>query len=179
MRRIASFISVLVLASVAQGVTLQILTMDEMTQKSTSVVYAKVLDSYGALHGSMIYTHYHIQVVESWKGSQPVTEIMLPGGTASGYRQTFAGVPTLTSGNNYVMFLWAGPMGAPQLVGLTQGLLDVGGDANGSLIASRPVTTEQLLDANGKAVQDKPVRMQLSNLKRTVTLAVNAGRGAK
>ena len=77
------------------------------------------------------------------------------------------------------MFLWAGPVGAPQLVGLTQGLLDVGADAKGALVASRPMTTEQLLDANGKAVQDQPVRLQLSNLKRTVALTVNAGRGGK
>ena len=69
MRRIASLIPVLFVASIAQAVTLQILTLDEMTQKSTSVVYAKVLDSYGALHGSMIYTHYHVQVMENWKGT--------------------------------------------------------------------------------------------------------------
>ncbi len=77
------------------------------------------------------------------------------------------------------MFLWAGPAGAPQLVGLTQGLLDVGADAKGAMFASRPMTTEQLLDANGKAVQDKPVRLQLDSLKRTVNMAVNAGKGAK
>jgi hypothetical protein len=179
MRRIASFIPVLVLASLAQAVTLQILTLDEMTQKSTSVVYAKVLDSYGTLHGSMIYTHYHIQVMENWKGAQSVTEIMLPGGVANGYRQTFAGVPALEAGKSYVMFLWAGPVGAPQLVGLTQGLLDVGADAKGTMFASRPMTTEQLLDANGKAVQDQPIRLQLDNLKRTVNMTVNAGRGVK
>src|ERR1700712_3693726 len=85
MRRVASFISVLVLASLAHAVTLQILSIDEMTEKSTSVVYGRVLDSCGAFHGSMIYTLYRVQVAEAWKGSN-VTEIMLPGGTANGYR---------------------------------------------------------------------------------------------
>jgi len=179
MRRIASFIPVLVLASLAQAVTLQILTMDQMTQQSTSIVYAKVLDSYGTFHGSMIYTHYHVQVMDTWKGTQKVTEIMLPGGVANGYRQTFAGVPALAQGDSYVMFLWAGPVGAPQLVGLTQGLLSVGSDGTGAMIASRPTTTEQLLDANGKAVQDQPVRVQMSQLKRTVTLTLAAGKGTK
>jgi hypothetical protein len=178
MRRVASFISVLVFASLAQAVTLQILSIDEMAQKSTSVVYGRILDSYGAFHGSMIYTHYHVRVSETWKGSN-VTEIMLPGGTANGYRQTFAGVPTLNSGESYVMFLWAGPAGAPQLVGLTQGLLNVGADAKGTVMASRPMTTEQLLDANGKAVQDQPVRVQFSELKRIVTMAQAAGKGLK
>jgi hypothetical protein len=176
MRRVASLIPVLVLASLAHAVTLQILTVDEMSQKSTSIVYVRVLDSYGALTGSMIYTHYRVQVLDTWKGPQ-VTEIMLPGGVADGLRQTFAGVPLLVQGGRYVMFLWAGPSGAPQLVGLTQGLLDVGADSKGALIASRPMTTEQLLDANGKAVQDKPIRFQLANLKRSVTMA--AGKGIK
>jgi hypothetical protein len=179
MRRIASFIPVLVLASLAQAVTLQIMSIDQMTQQSTSIVYGKILDSYGAFHGSMIYTHYHIQVMDTWKGTQTVSEIMLPGGVANGYRQTFAGVPALAQGDSYVMFLWAGPVGAPQLVGLTQGLLSVGSDGKGAMIASRPVTTEQLLDANGKAVQDQAVRIQLAQLKRTVTLSLAAGKGMK
>jgi hypothetical protein len=179
MRRLASFFPVLILASLAQAVTLQILSLDEMTQKSTSIVYAKVLDSYGAQHGSMIYTHYHVQVMDNWKGSQKVTEIMLPGGVANGFRQTFAGVPSLTFGKTYLMFLWAGPVGAPQVVGLTQGLLEVASDAKGALIASRPTITEQLLDANGKAVQDQPVRVQLNDLKRKVGLTLAAGRSSK
>lgn len=178
MRRIASIIPVLVLASLAHAVTLQILSVSEMTEKSTSVVYGRILDSYGAFHGSMIYTHYRVQTMETWKGSK-VTEIMLPGGTANGYRQTFAGVPTLGNGENYVMFLWAGPVGAPQLVGLTQGLLNVGSDGRGTMTASRPMTTEQLLDSNGKAVQDQPIRLQLNDLKRTVMMAQTAGKGLK
>ncbi len=178
MRRIASIIPVLVLASLAHAVTLQILSVSEMTEKSTSVVYGRILDSYGAFHGSMIYTHYRVQALETWKGSR-VTEIMLPGGTANGYRQTFAGVPTLGNGETYVMFLWAGPVGAPQLVGLTQGLLSVGTDGRGTMMASRPMTTEQLLDANGKSVQDQPVRVQFNELKRTVTMAQTAGKGLK
>jgi hypothetical protein len=179
MRRVASLIPVLFLAFIAQAVTLQMLTMDEMSQKSTDIVCARVLDSYGAMHGSMIYTHYRIQVTETWKGAGKYTEIMLPGGVANGYRQTFAGVPSLTEGKTYLMFLWAGPVGAPQLTGLTQGLFDVAADKSGSLVASRPMTTEQLLDANGKAVQDQPVRLQLRDLRRTVSSALAAGKAAK
>jgi hypothetical protein len=47
------------------------------------------------------------------------------------------------------------------------------------MIASRPMTTEQLLDSNGKAVQDQAVRVQMSQLKRTVTLALAAGKVTK
>jgi hypothetical protein len=154
--------------------------MDDMTQKSTAIVYAKVMDSYGAQHGSMIYTHYRVQVIETWKGTrQPVTEIMLPGGVANGYRQTFAGVPTLEQGKSYLMFLWAGNVGAPQLMGLTQGLFDVAPDSTGALIASRPMTTEQLLDANGIAVQDQPVRMKLRALNRQIAAVMATRKESK
>jgi hypothetical protein len=160
--------------SLLHAVTLQSLSMDDMAQKSTSIIYGRVLDSYGAVQGSLIYTHYHVQVLDTWKGSSTVTEIMLPGGVANGLRQTFAGVPSLTIGANYLMFLWAGPVGSPQLVGLTQGLLNVAPDSHGNLMASRPMTTEQLLDANGKAVQDQPVSLQLSALKSNVISSLNA-----
>jgi hypothetical protein len=178
MRRIASFFPVLVLTSLAHAVTLRILTMDEMTTKSTDIVYARVLDSYGAFQGSMIYTHYRVQIIETLKSSKQVTEIMLPGGVANGYRQTFAGVPVLAQGKAYLMFLWAGPAGSPQLTGLTQGLFDVTADKGGNLIASRPSTTEQLLDVNGNAVTDRPVSIQMQQLKRSVN-ATLTGKGAK
>jgi hypothetical protein len=178
MRRVASFIPVFFFASVASAVTLQMLTMDDMTQKSTDIVYARVLDSYGAQSGSTIYTHYRIQVLETWKGGGKFTEVMLPGGIANGLRQTFAGVPTLTEGQTYLMFLWAGPVGAPQvgapqLTGLTQGLFNVSAGKGANLIATRSKTTEHLLDANGNSVQDQPVSVQLGELKRMVIASLS------
>jgi hypothetical protein len=147
------------------AVTLQQLSLDEMTQKATSIIYGKVLDSYGAQHGSMIYTHYRVKVLDKWKGASPgIVEVMLPGGTANGLRQAFAGVPALDEGKSYLMFLWAGKTGAPQLIGLNQGLFDVSPDAAGTIVASRPMSTEQMLDATGKAVQDQPVRMDLNQM---------------
>jgi len=168
MRRIASWIPVLLLASSAYAVTLQVLSLQDLSQKSTDIVYAKVLDSYGAQSGSLIYTHYRIQVMDTWKGSGKYSEIMLPGGVANGLRQTVAGVPTLDQGSTYLMFLWAGPVGSPQLTGLTQGLFSVSANKSGALIATRFKTTEQLLDTNGNSVPDKPITVQLNDLHRTV-----------
>ncbi len=90
----------------------------------------------------------------------------------------------MTPGNAYVMFLWAGPVGAPQLTGLTQGLFNVTGGGKGTTtasttIASRPMTTEQLLDANGNVVHDKAVSMTLGEFKRIVTAGNGLGRGAR
>jgi hypothetical protein len=168
MRYLASWIPALIIVSSAFAVTLQVLSLQDLSQKSTDIVYAKVLDSYGAQTGSLIYTHYRIQVIETWKGAGKYTEIMLPGGVANGLRQTVAGAPTLDRGSTYLMFLWAGPVGSPQLTGLTQGLFNVSANKTGALIATRFKTTEQLLDTNGNSVQDKPITAQLNELHRTV-----------
>jgi hypothetical protein len=162
-----------------QAVTLQQLSLDEMAQHSTAIVYGKVLDSYAAPLGSMIYTHYRVQVLDRWKGTSPaIVEVMVPGGAANGLRQTFAGVPRLVHGKSYVMFLWSGKTGAPQLIGLNQGLLDVAPDASGTLFASRPVSTEQMLDSTGRAVQDQPLRLNFQQLNTRVK-ASSAGRTPK
>src|ERR1700676_3528002 len=88
--------------------TLQKLSVHEMIQKSTIIVRAKVLSSYGALRGQEIYTHYQLQVLESWKstGSQQQLEVAIPGGVAKGLRQSVAGAPSLNVGAEYLIFLW-------------------------------------------------------------------------
>lgn len=173
--KVLSLFTGVLLSAALQGVTLQQLSLDEMTQHSTAIVYGKVLDSYAAPLGSMIYTHYRIQVLDRWKGTSPaVVEIMVPGGAANGMRQTFAGVPGLTQGKSYVMFLWSGKTGAPQLIGLNQGLFDVAPDPSGTLFASRPVSTEQMLDSTGRAVQDQPVRLNLQQLNTRVKASIAA-----
>jgi hypothetical protein len=179
-RALATTLFLMATCGLMPAVTLQQLSLDEMTQKSTSIVYGKVLDSYGAQHGSMIYTHYRVQVLQNWKGTGAgVVEVMLPGGTANGLRQAFAGVPALASGKAYLMFLWAGSTGAPQLIGLNQGLFDVAPDTSGALIASRPMSPEQVLDATGKPVQDQPVRLGFQEMNVRVKASISQGRQTK
>lgn len=161
-------LSLLVCVSVS-GATLERLTLDDMSSKATAVIRGKVVSSYPATHGATIYTHYRVQVSEAWKGpNQEFVDVMLPGGTAGGSRQTFAGVPQLKSGCEYVMFLWTGKSGNTQLVGLTQGLFSVSEDASGEALASRGVSAELMLDANGKAVQDQAVRMTMKAMNSRV-----------
>src|SRR2546423_15468694 len=60
-----------------QSATLQRLSLDDMIIRSNSIVRGKVTDSWAALTGSVIYTHYRIQVSENLKGpKQSVVEIM-------------------------------------------------------------------------------------------------------
>src|SRR4051794_3886943 len=92
-------------AGPAPAVTLQQLSMDEMTQSATAIVRARVTGSSASPTGSTIYTHYRLQILETWKGL-PATEVMIPGGVANGLRQSFPGVPELETGTEYVLFLW-------------------------------------------------------------------------
>lgn len=165
--------ALLVLCACCPGTaaTLRQLSMDQMTQSATAIVRARVTGSSAAFTGSTIYTHYRLQVSELWKGAG-ATEVMLPGGVAAGYRQSFPGVPALQVGSEYVLFLWtSSTTGITHLLGFGQGLFNVVAQNDGSIQASRPPVGEGMLDSTGHFVKDRPVRMRLDDMKARVTAA--------
>lgn len=183
---------VFALCGSAAAATLQQLNLDQMTQAATAIVRARVIGSSASFTGSTIYTHYKLQVEETWKGL-PATEVMVPGGVAAGFRQSYPGVPVLQTGSDYVLFLWTSPKtGITHLVGLNQGIYNVTGQTGGntsgstqntsqsstgqsSAQVSRPVIGETMLDANGRVVTDKAVQMSLSGMKALVLNRPAAG----
>ncbi|HVW83982.1 MAG TPA: hypothetical protein VHB50_04855 [Bryobacteraceae bacterium] len=163
-------------SAVAPAATLQQLTMDQMAESATAIVRARVTGVSASLTGSTIYSHYKLQVTDSWKGFSPA-EVMVPGGVANGYRQSFPGVPELAVGTEYVMFLWTSPAtGITHLVGLSQGLFNLSAQPDGSTVAFRPRIGEMILDASGKRVTDEPVRMKLTDMKSQVGRKLAAAR---
>jgi hypothetical protein len=160
----------------ASAATLQQLSLDQMAQSATAIVRARVVSSSANLTGSTIYTHYKLQIAETWKGF-PATEVVLPGGVAGGYRQSFPGVPVLQTGTEYVLFLWTSSTGINHLVGLSQGIFNVDRQTDGSAEVSRAEIGETMLDAAGRKVSDQAVRMQLSDMKtkvgRTTAVGMN------
>ena len=155
--------AVIAAATAAPAVTLQQMSLDDMTEASTSIVRARVNGSAASTTGRTIYTHYKLQVLETLKG-KPVTDVALPGGVSAGYRQSFPGVPQLASGSEYVLFLWISPQGVTQVIGMTQGIFTISGTA-GSSQAGRAQSSETMHDAAGRVVQDRAVEMSLSELK--------------
>lgn len=156
-------------SSVLYAATLQQLTLDQMAQAATAIVRARVTSSSASFTGSTIYTHYKLQISETWKGA-PAAEVMLPGGVAGGYRQSFPGVPALQTGAEYVFFLWkSSRTGITHIVGLNQGILNVTARPDGSYQAGRPVIGETMLDAAGHQVKDQAVQIRLSDLKTRVS----------
>ncbi len=164
-----SITAVLLAVSLAPAATLQQLSMDQMTQSATAIVRAKVTGVSASFTGKSIYTHYKLQIEETWKGFPP-SEVLLPGGTANGFKQSVPGVPQLQIGGEYVMFLWtSSSTGITHLVGLTQGLFNVTHQSDGSVMAFRSQIGETMLDATGAKVTDQPVSMGISQMKSRVS----------
>ena len=153
-----------------QGATLERLSLDDMIAKSTAIVRGKVTSSWAAFSGPVIYTHYRVQVSESFKGaSQNTVEVMVPGGEANNLRQSFAGAPQLNPSEEYVLFLWTGKTRTTMVIGLTQGLFSLDGEMVVDPLATRHATRELMLDpSSGKPVKDQTMVMRLSVLRSRI-----------
>jgi hypothetical protein len=151
--------------------TLERLTLDDMISKSSAIVRGRVADSWTALTGSVIYTHYKIQASETYKGNaRNLLEIVVTGGTVNGVHQNFSGSPTLDKGSEFVFFLWTSKAGLTQIIGLTQGLFALpAGGASGPAsdpMATRAPTRELMLDpATARPVKDAALSLRLSELR--------------
>jgi len=175
MRPLVQFVLAIALPCSAMATTLERLTLDEMIQKSTSIVRGKVLDSSTVQRGNIVYTVYRLQVSERIKGGTgPATaEVYLPGGAIGGYRQSFAGTPQLQRASEYVVFIWVSPKGIPQVVGLGQGVFDVKIGARGQTVLSRGPLEAEVLAPSGAPVVDQGLKLTLERL-RTSAAAMEA-----
>lgn len=159
------------LPMLVSAATLERLSMDDMVQKSTAIVRGRIIGSSASFRGLpgksvTIYTHYIIQVAESWKGAlSGQVDVAVPGGLANGIRQTFAGAPVLDSNADYVLFLWTSRTGLTQIIGLSQGLMSLKLDASGNSVLGRGPSSEPMVDNTGKAVADKGFSMSLSDFR--------------
>jgi hypothetical protein len=165
------FMFVLVLTvcmSPLQSATLERLSLDDMIRKSTLVVRGKVAGTSTEAAGPVIYTHYQVQVSERLKGDAGSTvDVAVPGGTANGMRQSFAGAPTLTAGDDLVFFLYTGRDGRNAILGLTQGLFTLG--AGSDPVSTRSASRELMLDRQtGRPVKDETMVMRLSELRKRI-----------
>jgi hypothetical protein len=155
--------------------TLVRLTLPEMISKSTAIIHGKVTGSSTAFRGDVIYTHYQVKVLEQWKGAtQSTFDVQVPGGAAKGFRQTYAGAPELTPGQEYVLFLWTSSKGYTFSLGFTQGIFNLHKNAQGSTQAVRAPTTETLLEPKtGRSLKDQPISMPLTQLISQITGGAN------
>ena len=151
--------------------TLLQLNLNDLITLSTGIVRAKVTGVRTDYRGADIYTYYQLLVSEDWRASglTPTTptqiEVAVPGGAARGVRQTVAGAPSMTVGQEYVVFLWTSRSGLTQVIGLSQGLFLVETDSNGNAVLVRPGTGEPMVDGSGNSVGSKGLTIGLTALR--------------
>src|SRR5437763_13034521 len=120
------------------GTTLQQLSLDDMTRKSSEIVRGKVLCTGVALRGATLYTTFRVQISEQWKGApSSQLDFVVPGGFGNGIRQTYAGAPAIADGQEFVIFLWTSASGLRQIIGLSQGLFNVSTLSNSQVTVKR------------------------------------------
>ena len=173
MRKLLTLGIAALLAGMVSATTLERLSLDQMVQKSMSIVRGRVLDTASVQRGNVIYTVYRLQVSERLKGAagSSTVEVYVPGGTKSGYRQSFAGSPVMQSGAEYVVFIWTSPSGINQAIGLGQGVFDVKSIASGETVLSRGTLDAQMVDSSGRAVEDQGLKLTLGRLRQAVSQA--------
>jgi len=156
--------------------TLERLSLDDMINRSTMIVRGKVTASWAAITGSVISTHYQIQVSERFKGTpRNSVEVMVPGGTARGLSQSFSGSPVLKQGDEFVFFLWTSKGGITWITGLTQGLFALAGEDGTDRTATRSASRELMLDRQtSRPVKDSALSMKLSDLRSRVAATLAA-----
>ncbi len=163
-----------------QSATLEHLGLDEMAEHSTLVVRGRAAESRTVSSGSLLYTVTRLIVSERWKGRAGAElEVWSPGGRQGNLQQRFAGVPELRPGADYVVFLWRGPSGRLHVVGLSQGLLRLQQDREGSLRGRQQLSGGLMLSAStGNPVVAAPIEMGLDELRARVRAVTFSDHGA-
>jgi hypothetical protein len=177
-------VAILVAACLAPlpGATLERLSLDDMIARSTSIVRGTVTSTWADFTGSVIYTHYKVQVSETLKGTpRGSVEVMIPGGTVKGQQSTFSGSPVLKSGDEFVFFLWTSKGGITWITGLTQGLFSLApATSSGERMATRAASRELMLDpGTARPVKDAALAMTLTDLRARIAATLAAQGGAK
>ncbi len=153
--------------------TLEKLALDDMIAKSTEIVRGRVASVSSLRRGALIFTQVRVTVTERWKGPEASSvDVFLHGGTFQGLRQTFSGTPDLREGSEYVFFLWAGKSRNRQIIGLSQGVLDIQASTTtakpAELTAHRAAISGMLDSGTQQEVQDAGLTIPLDQLRARV-----------
>ncbi len=178
MGRLTTLASTLLLAAVAApAATLQQMSLEDLAQQSTAIVWGRAGSQRVVRDGPLIYTLTRLEILEQWKG-EPASEfeIALPGGRLGDLSQRFGGVPQLESGSEFLVFLWTGPSGRTQITGLSQGLFELLRQEGTPLRVVRKPSAELML-APGSAtpVENPAIDMPLADFIARIQSAL-AGR---
>ena len=171
MMRTVTMLGMLVLGAIPPlpATTLQLLSVDTMIAKSSTIVRARPTPVSSFQRGGLIYTSYRLSVSATLKGTSVSTlQVAVPGGDYQGMHQAVAGSPGLQTGSEYVMFIWTAPSGSNYILGLSQGLFEVHTNASGAVVLTRGPAGTKVIDAAGSAAADNGVTLLLTNLQAKI-----------
>jgi hypothetical protein len=177
MRLAVHIAGLLVLGAPIFSATLEKLSVEQMSQQSTAIVRGRITGCSGEMRGPVIYTRCAVAVTETWKGT-PAQKIqfVVPGGTFQGLSQTFSGSPKFNPDEQFVLFLWVGRSGIPQIIGLSQGVFSVSTSDKGEVTVKKEATSELMLDAVGNQVRDEAASLSVAELRSRVREALGRAR---
>jgi len=166
--------SILLLSGLAalNAATLERLTIEEMAKQATAVVRGRVGPARAARFGALVYTLHRFEAEELWKGA-PIAglEVAVPGGTYEGVTYSFGGTPEFQAGEEYVLFLWTGPSGRTQIVGLSQGVLRVRRHPGGAVV-TRTEAEDSVFAGEDGAERSQALETTLDQLAARVRAAL-------
>ncbi len=178
MRSFVATVALMIAPAMVTGSTVQLLSNDDLVARSTSIVRGKVISEIGMVRRSNIYTNYRVQVLEVLKGTAGgQIEVAVPGGVAQGYREIVSGAPKLTTGTEYVLFLWTSPSGLTQILGLSQGMFFSMKQTDGSMMALRPGGADATFvdPKTGQTSTDNGSQFPVSDIRRRVKALAGLG----
>lgn len=170
--RFVQLIVVLVACVPMGAATLEHLTIEDMAQQATAIVRGQVGEAHADRFGALVYTLHAVEVQKQWTGESIANlEVAIPGGTYQGLTYRFGGTPELAPGTEYVLFLWTGPSGRTQIVGLSQGVFKVIESPDGPQVVRNPVGGTSFV-ANSESAGGERIQMSLTELAARVQAAL-------
>ncbi len=122
-------LGLLLFASPGQALTVRSYSFEQLVEQSEVIVIATVRDTRGAwdASGQTIYTYATLDELEVLKGDVPaaVFELQVPGGVVGDAAQVYPGIPVLTAGSRYVLFIRGDQQIFIPFVGAYQGVYSI------------------------------------------------------
>jgi hypothetical protein len=142
--RLMPFIVIVGLASVAEGTTIEPMTLDEMAQRADFILIGRAVGSradWSADH-TRLYTYVTFEVERFLKGGAGEREvtIRLVGGEVAGIRVMVPGTPQFAQGEEVLLFCVGKRARVPTLLGLSLGKFTMRRDENGERVLKRDIS---------------------------------------
>jgi len=147
------------------------LTVEEMAEKSSAVFLGRCVAVKSALDPDEfgMVTHNVFEVQEYYKGHLGRRVVITePGGEVDGRVTHYPGTPQFQPGDEVVLFVWAGPSGRHQVIGLTQGAFRVARDPQtGEILLKQHSPMARVIEPRSHTHQASagPVSLTLSSLR--------------